>query len=316
MDLLCGNSILLAAASTWLKPLWSVGLGAAVALAVLLVVWFLLRQLMPKIAAVAWTTTKEALSQPLFYVLLAIGVFALLLFPFIPYNTFGEDVKMVKDGGLTVIKVLAIILALWTASVSIADELEGRTALTVLSKPISRLQFILGKFLGIIGPVAILFIVLGSLFLGTVSYKVVYDARESSMPEPSWRACHDEIVLIVPGLALSFMEAVLLTSISVAVSTRLPMMANMIICSSVYVLGHLVPVLANSAVGQFAIVAFVANLLSTVLPVLDHFSIYDAISTGQTVPLEYLLWTGAYCLLYCTIAMLVALLLFEDRDLA
>ena len=331
MDQLCGNAVLLAEASswlgaplewlqsispTWIKPLWSVALGTIVALVILFAVWALLGLLVPKIAAVAWTTNKEALSQPLFYVLLTIGLFALLLFPFIPYNTFGEDVKMLKDGGLTVIKVLAIILALWTASVSIAEELEGRTALTVLSKPISRLQFILGKFLGIIAPVAIMFVILGSLFLSTISYKVVYDARESSMPEPTAQACQAEIVQILPGLALSFMEAVTLASISVAVSTRLPMMANMIICSAVYVLGHLVPMLADSAVGQFQIVSFVANLLATVLPMLDHFNIYDAISTGKTVPAEYLWWTGGYCLLYCTIAMLVALLLFEDRDLA
>ncbi len=40
------------------------------------------------------------------------------------------------------------------------------------------------------------------------------------------------------------------------------------------------------------------------------------ISTGQEVPLEYLAWDGLYCLLYSSVAMLVALLLFEDRDLA
>ena len=76
-----------------------------------------------------------------------------MIFPFVPYNTFGEDVKMLKAEDLTLIKVLAIVLALWTASVSIADEIEGRTALTVLSKPISRRQFILGKYVGILVPV-------------------------------------------------------------------------------------------------------------------------------------------------------------------
>ena len=90
------------------------------------------RLLVPKMAAIARTTAKEAVSQPLFYVLLVIGMFALLLFPFIPYNTFGEDVKMVKDEGLTLIMLLAVFLALWTASVSIAEEIEGRTALTLL----------------------------------------------------------------------------------------------------------------------------------------------------------------------------------------
>jgi ABC-type transport system involved in multi-copper enzyme maturation permease subunit len=276
----------------------------------------LLRWVVPKVAAIGWSTAKEALSQPLFYVLLTIGVFGLILFPFVPYNTLGEDIKMVKDEGLTLIMVLSIILALWTASVSIADEIEGRTALTLLSKPVSRRQFILGKFLGILVPVAIMFLVLGALFLASVSYKVVYDARETAQGDPTWQQCRGEMIQIAPGLALAFMETVVLTSISVAISTRLPMLANLIICASIYVLGHLVPILANSAVGQIEYVSFVANLLAAILPVLDHFNISAGISTGQQVPGEYMAWAALYCLVYSSVAMLLALLLFEDRDLA
>lgn len=308
--------ILFGALKTWITPLWVVAVGAAIAVGALFVASGLLRLIVPKVAAIARTTAKEALSQPLFYVILAIGVFAIIVFPFVPYNTFGEDVKVVKDEGLTLIMVLSVILALWTASVTIADELDGRTALTLLSKPISRRQFILGKFLGIIGPVAILFIVLGTLFLTSVSYKVVYDARETANPEPTWQECSEEMLQIVPGLGLAFMETVVLTSISVAISTRLPMLANLLICASIYVLGHLVPMLVKSSVGQLEYVPFVANFLAAALPVLDHFNIYGAISTGRDVPLDYLGLAAVYCVLYSSVAMLVALLLFEDRDLA
>ncbi len=308
--------ILFGVANTWITPLWLVAIGSAVAVVALLVTSGLLRLIVPKVAAIAKTTAKEALSQPLFYVILAIGIFGIILFPFIPYNTFGEDVKVVKDAGLTLIMVLSIILALWTASVAIAEELDGRTALTLLSKPIGRRQFILGKFLGILAPVAILFIVLGTLFLASVSYKVVYDARETANPEPTWQECRDEMLQISPGLALAFMETVVLTSISVAISTRLPMLANLMICSAIYVLGNLVPVLVKSSVGQLEYVPFVANLLAAVLPVLENFNIYTAISTGRAVPLQYLGVAALYCVLYSSVAMLVALLLFEDRDLA
>jgi len=300
---------------TWLNPLWMVAVGGLIAAALLMCTFYLFRLSMPRIAAVAWTTAKEAVSQPIFYLVLAIGIFALIVFPFIPYNTFGEDVKVIKDEGLTLIMVLSVALALWTASTSISEEIEGRTALTLLSKPIGRRGFIMGKFLGILGTVAILFIVLGSLFLATVSYKVVYDARESALPEPTRQDCQDSMVQIVPGLALAFMEAAVFTSISVAISTRLSMMPNLIICLSVYVLGHLVPMLVNSAVGQFEIVAFVAGVFATILPVLDHFNIYAAISTGALVPWSYVAWAGIYCALYCSVAMLIALLLFEHRDL-
>ena len=144
------------------------------------------------------------MSQPLFFIILVFGIVALIIFPFIPYNTFGEDVKMLKDSGLMLIPILSLILALWTSSVSVSEEIEGRTALTLLSKPVGRKQFIFGKFLGVVFPVAVLFIVLGAIFLATISYKVVYDARETSNPEPSSAQCTYEMLKTTPGLVLAF----------------------------------------------------------------------------------------------------------------
>lgn len=308
--------ILFGMSSAWLNPLWRVGVGVLVAVAALMLIGVMLRQFVPKIAAIGRVTAKEAMSQPLFYVLMAIGVFGLILFPFIPYNTLGEDIKMVKDEGLTLIMILSIILALWTASMSISDEIEGRTALTLLSKPVGRRQFILGKFLGILTPVAIMFVVLGAVFLSSVSFKLMYDARETATPDPTAAECQAEMLQIVPGLPLAFMEVVVLAAISVAISTRLPMMANLVICAAIYVLGHLVPILANSAVGKNEYVKFIADLQAAVFPVLDHFNIYAGISTGRPVPWDYIAWDALYCVLYSSVAMLVALLLFEDRDLA
>ncbi len=301
---------------TGLKPIDRIGLWALIAVGVLAVFWTMLQIVLPKMAAIAWTTAKEALVQPLFYILLAIGLFAIVLFLYLPYFTLGEDTKLFEENALTVVMLLAIIMSLWTASTSVADEIEGRTALTVLCKPISRHDFVLGKFLGILGPVAIMFIVLGSFYLLFVSIKVVYDARECSMPEPNSAACYAEVTRMAPGLLLAFMEATVMAAISVAISTRLGLLPNLVICSSIYVLGNLVPTLAKSAMGQMAIVPFLADLLSAVLPVLDHFNIYGPISTGASVPLRYLGLAGLYCLAYTSLAMFVALLMVEDRDLA
>ncbi|HLA84778.1 MAG TPA: hypothetical protein VJL29_08290 [Thermoguttaceae bacterium] len=304
------------ALAAWLKPVWLVLDGAIAVVVGVGLLQFVLGMAFPSLSAVAWAAAKECLSQPLFYVLMAVGAAALLIFPIFPYFTFGDDVKVVKDTGLVLIMVLSVILALWTASASIAEEIEGRTAMTVLSKPIARWHFILGKFLGIIIPVVILFVVLGTVFLFTISYKVKYDARETCNPAPTAEQCQAEMVAIVPGLALAFMEAVVLASISVAISTRLPMLPNLVICGAVYVLGNLVPTLVNSTVGQIEFVRFAADLLSAVLPMLENFNIYPAIAAGKAVSWSYVGLAGVYCVVYSTAAMLVALLLFEDRDLA
>ncbi len=269
----------------------------------------------PKVAAVAYTTAKEGMSQPLFWVCLAGGAFFLLFFIWAPYNTFGEDIKMLKITGLELLTPLAILLAVATASVSVAQEVEGRTALTVLSKPISRRQFIIGKFLGVVMPVLVLFLVLGLIYLGTVSYKLVYEAAENSLPSVSPVDCRNEVVSIVSALVLRFMEAVALAAISVLISTRLPMLANFAICAVIYVVGHLAPLFVQSE-GQFPIVQFMGQLIATVFPVLENYDVQAGITAQQTVPFTYLLWAAIYCLCYCIFALMGALFLFEDRDLA
>jgi ABC-type transport system involved in multi-copper enzyme maturation permease subunit len=267
-------------------------------------------------AAVAAATTKEAIGQPVFAVALIIGVTLLFAFIVIPYNTFGEDVKMLKDSGLTLIKVLALLVVVWTASVAVADEIEGRTALTVLSKPLTRRQFVLGKFAGLVLVALLVFLILGGVLLATTSLKVVYDAREGAKVDPLWRDCAAEMITVVPGLALALLEAILLAAVSLAVSTRLGMVPNLIICFTVYALGHLVPLIVQSSVGKFAIVRFVGRLFATVLPVLEHFTIDAAVAGGVPVPWSYLGWAAVYAGLYSAIALLVALVLFQDRDLA
>ncbi len=279
-------------------------------------VYFLIAGLFPGISTIAIGTAKEALSQPLFVVLTVIGAVALVAYIIIPYYTFGEDVKILTDSGMTSIKVLALAFALWTACTGIAGEIEGKTALTLLSKPVSRRQFVLGKFFGILWPMLVMFVVLGTLLLIVISYKVLYDARETANPTPNWQLCYETMVIAIPGLLLAFFEATTLTAIAVAISTRLPMLPNLIICGTIYVIGNLLPQIVLSSADKIPTVAFTGNLLAVFIPVLEHFNIAPAIAAGQPVPYHYLAFAALYCALYSTAAMLLALLLFEDRDLA
>ena len=81
-----------------------------------LVVLFLLFKLVaPKIAAVALATAREVTVTPLFQIVAVVGAFALIVVIFIPGNTFGEDVKMLKSSDVTLIKILSVIVALWAS---------------------------------------------------------------------------------------------------------------------------------------------------------------------------------------------------------
>jgi ABC-type transport system involved in multi-copper enzyme maturation permease subunit len=283
---------------------------------VALMIYIIQRMLLPRLFAVALSTYKSEVNQPLFPLVATIASLALIGFVWIPYNTFGEDIKMLKDTGITLITVLTIFVALWAASTSVAEEIEGRTALTVLSKPINRRSFVIGKFFGISWALLLMYVILGVVFLIAVAYKPIFDAREATQPTPPWERCYAEMIQIVPGLALSFMETIVFAALSVAISTRLNLLGNFSICLIVYLLGHLTPLLVESSAAGFDIIQFFGQLIATVFPNLENFNVEAAIAKGIYVPFEYLSWAFLYCLIYSVIAMLLALLMFEDRDLA
>lgn len=270
----------------------------------------------PRASAVAHATIKNELAQPLFLVLMLLGVLAIILYEFLSFNTFGEDIKLLKDCGITTIMLLAAFQGIWSASSSISEEIEGKTALTVLSKPIQRRSFVIGKFLGIFWVLMLMFVILGTFELMAVSYKPIYDAREASGEAPNWQSCHVEMLSTIPGLAMAFMQSVVLMAISVALATRLPQLANLSVCFSIYVIGNLTTSLVSSTQEGFEIVKFVASLIATIIPILEHFSLQAAIDSGNKITMSLLSGNLIYCLLYVLLAMFLALLLFEDRDLA
>jgi ABC-type transport system involved in multi-copper enzyme maturation permease subunit len=267
---------------------------------------------------IALATAKEAIRQPAFFVLASIAGAWLIASIFIAYFTFGEDIKMYKDTGLTTISFACLLLALLTSSSTVAEEIEGKTAITLLSKPINRRQFIVGKFLGIELGVLVLYLLLGAMFALGVAYKYSYDLRESAGTDVAGKQLQ-QVLQVLPGLVLGFFEVTVLTSVSVAISTRLPMLVNLVVCISIFFLGHLTPILVEvTGNGQTnELVHFMAQLFAFALPELEFFNAGPAISTGSVIPWAgYVLPALGYCMMYSGAALLFAFLLFEDRDLA
>jgi ABC-type transport system involved in multi-copper enzyme maturation permease subunit len=228
---------------------------------------------------------------------------------------------MYKDTGLATISLAALVLALLTSSSTVAEEIEGKTAVTMLSKPINRRQFILGKFLGIELGVLAMFLILGAMFAYGVAYKSQYDLREAAGTAEELKQATSHVWQVLPGLVLGFMEVSVLTAISVAISTRLPMLANLVVCIAIFLLGHLTPVLVEASnqrgVARNELVAFMARLFSWALPSLEFFNAGPAISTGAVIPwITYVLPALGYCIMYSGAALLFAFLLFETRDVA
>jgi hypothetical protein len=154
------------------------------------------------------------------------------------------------------------------------------------------------------------------VFLSCVYFRVGYDAKEGSKDIPPAAIVMAEVIQVIPGLVLLFMEIAVLSAISVAISTRLPMVVNLTTCFAIFVVGHLAGILVNAGVGRIEFVLFMGRVIATVLPTLDSFNISAAVATGAVVPPVYLGNAAIYCVCYCSATILLAFILFEDRDLA
>src|SRR3984885_9096046 len=106
-------------------------------------------------------TFREAVVQPIYSLLLALGVVILLIFGVLPFFTLGEDTTMYKSVGLDVVLLFVLIATLFATSKSIFDEIEDRTMLTLMSKPVKKWEVIVGKYLGIILAALVAVVLLG-----------------------------------------------------------------------------------------------------------------------------------------------------------
>lgn len=284
---------------------------------------------------IARATTKEAIRQPLFILLLVISAIVLIFNTVMPFFTMQDkdEGKMLNECGLATLLISGAMLAVWTAGTSITSEIEGKTAMTLLSKPIDRREFILGKYIGIVQAVIWLFVILTAIFSMLIFIKVGYDQREHSQevtPYLQWHAVsgvelpipHPERLVVVgrvlPGIALTFLQVSVLGAIAVTIATRLPMVVNLVVCFAVFVIGNLTEIIVNQSVAGQAneSVTFTARLISMVVPSLSAFNISSAVATGRVVPQVYLGYSFVYAMAYIGAMLLLGFLLFEDRDLA
>ncbi|TWU19674.1 ABC transporter permease [Allorhodopirellula heiligendammensis] len=275
-----------------------------------------MRQAAPRVWALALSTAKNEMAQPLYLLLLSLGGFGILLFGIFPFYTLGDDIRLLKDSAVTLIMIMGMLLAVWSAGTSVSDEIEGRTALTVLSKPVSRRSFVLGKYAGIMLSVMVFFVILSAVLMVVLSYKPIYDARESSGATPTWQVGHEEIMTTLPVIGLYFMETMAIGGIAVALATRLPLLANFITCFSIYVIGNLTSPLVAAAKENTELVGFIGKLIAVVVPNLNSFNVQAAVDSGSAVPLIYLAGAFNYLFVFVVAVWMLAMLMFEDRDLA
>ena len=129
---------------------------------------------MRQILTIAVNAFMELIRQPVFLLLTTSACLFNIFLAAVPYMALGDDPKLVKDSVLAVMFLTGLLGAVLSASASVAREIRTGTALAVLSKPVSRPQFLVAKFLGVAAALTVMcYIITLSVLLAS---RMAYDA--------------------------------------------------------------------------------------------------------------------------------------------
>jgi len=290
-------------------------------------------------------TFREAVRQPFFHLLVAAGAAALLVILHLPLFTLSPetDTDMYKDLGLSFVLLFVLLAGLLAAATGVAREVEDKTAHTILSKAVGRWQFVLGKYLGAMGAVALAAAVLGLVFAVCVYYRVQLDmtmghshghqhvlAGVGAEVEAFKARQLNQAMTVVPGLVLVFLQVAVLAAVATAVSTRLSVTASVGLSLAVFVAGHLAVFLGTATQAAGGVLAALAQAAMTLVPSLEVFNINQMLSHAVLAPLaeggvaaspwwavwSYVGLTALYAVVYAAAAIGLGVLLFRRRALA
>jgi ABC-type transport system involved in multi-copper enzyme maturation permease subunit len=129
---------------------------------------------MRQLYTIASNAFMELVRQPIFLLVMTAAACFSIFLSSVYYFGFGDDQWLVKDSTLAVMFISGLFAAGISASASVAHEIRSGTALAVLAKPVGKVQFLIGKYLGLIGALAVLTYVnaLASLLASRMSFDV------------------------------------------------------------------------------------------------------------------------------------------------
>ncbi len=247
---------------------------------------------------VAHNTFREATRDRVLSGLIAAGVVMLLGTQILGLLAMGEDRRITIDLGLSGISILGLFAVMLVGTSLVAKEIERRTIYNLITRPISRHAYLLGKWAGL---TAALWVVCASL--GLALYVLLW-----------CRGFTGHGASLFQALYLGALEVAVVTAVAVLFSTL-----STPVLSSLYTLGFF-------AIGQWsydlrdlarrlpAMVGSGLEGLANIVPNLPVFNMRSLAAAGESTTVEHLVLATLYALVYCGCALALAAAAFESRD--
>ncbi|MFH1018070.1 MAG: ABC transporter permease [Pseudomonadota bacterium] len=263
-----------------------------------------------RVWAIALNTYREALRQKVLYALIFFTVGVILFSFFLGQVSFGADTKIIKDMGLASIMFLGAMLAIFVGIGLVNKEIERRTIYTILSKPVTRAEFVIGKFAGLAVTIGLEVFVMTALLFGILSLYV----------EPLDFNLLKAVLMIYFELCVIIAVALLFSSYSSSFMSALFSIAFLL-------LGHVTDDFANifgpkadklmMKEGWVRLGGGMLDGLVSLMRVvsLDHFVINGQVVHGVPVSWAWIANGALYAFCWVVLLLFVAILLFRRKDL-
>ncbi|MGE5662867.1 MAG: ABC transporter permease [Deltaproteobacteria bacterium] len=254
-----------------------------------------------RIFSIAANTFRETVRNKILYAILAFALFVIGMTFFLADLSVGDLARIIADVGLASIHAFGVIMAVFIGITLVSSEVERKSVYLILSKPLPRWEFIVGKALGLS-----LTLALTTLVMALVLFVVHAGYRHGGRPEPG-------ILVAAAGI---YMELVLLVCLACFFSTFTTPVLSAIFTLSMFVIGHVTKDLVffgertSSAAVQWA-----ARALFYLLPNLENFNwknevVYDGTRMLHLAPLA-----AGYLLAYASAVLILGCLIFSRKDL-
>ena len=261
--------------------------------------------------AIAINVFRESVRDKVLYNLVLFAMLMMASSYLIGQLTAGQDVKIIKDLGLSATAIFGLFIAVFIGIGLVSKEVERRSIYSLLAKPIARYQLVLGKYCGLTLTLAVNIAVMALALYAVLAYMVwglPPEARLVPEAPPLDPALMKAVLLI-------FVELMLVTAIAVFFSTFSSPMLSAALTFGLYVAGHFSGDLRNfQQVVDSPAAARLARGLYWVLPNLAQFDIKSDVVHGVYVPIGYMAMTGAYAAVYIAMLLTISMLVFSRRD--
>jgi ABC-type transport system involved in multi-copper enzyme maturation permease subunit len=249
--------------------------------------------------ALAMNTFRETVRDRIFYIVAVFGLVLIGSSAVLAPLTIGAQGKIVADVGLGSMSLFGLLVVLLVGSSMLHKELDKRTLSTILTKPVTRGQYLCGKFCGLTMTLLCMLVLMSLLFL-----VIMLVCRVT--PHPRFLA----------AFYLTFLELTVINAAVLLFSTFVSPVLAAVFTLCLFVIGHLSESLV--AFGQVMGGAWqnqVTRILYHVIPNLEVFNIRGAVVHGQSIAFTHLLLATVYCLVYVLLFMLLASLIFARKEL-